>query len=100
MNTYPTERRNRQICEMAENGATIYQIGKFFNLTPARIAQILNTNKVKTERAARYGKTQRVGTNIETKTRDAFTQAREKAGLKWGQAVEEALRLFIQKYGG
>ena len=94
------ENRNRLICEMAENGSTIYQIGEYFKISPQRAAQILRRAKVQTTRAARYGETKKIGTNIERERLDQFTQTRKAHKMGLAEAVEEALKLFVQKYGG
>lgn len=48
------KQRNKQICEKYKNFVKIKEIAKQFNLTEARVSQILKENKIKTNRRSIY----------------------------------------------
>lgn len=83
---------------MAANGATLAAIAAYYRISPARVAQILRRAKQGTRHGLRYGKTGPISTNITMQARGEFNQVRQKVGLKLGEAIEEAIRLFIEKY--
>lgn len=88
-----------RILRLVEEGLSAQKIAEITGKDPRAISRILRKNARATERMMRYGKTERAPqTTVATKTKTRFEAAREKAGHTQSEAVEEALRMYIEMY--
>jgi predicted HicB family RNase H-like nuclease len=96
MNSEPKTERNRQICDMYVNGATLQACGDHFKISRERVRQLLRKANVFKRQRAQSTRDQFLGVGVPQPLKDAVELEAERQETSVSALVAETLEEAIK----